>query len=68
MSNLSKEVYNEIPVSYCKRCLSLRVMNLVNSDEFDFCDECGSTDIEQTHIENWRNLYKARYGFEYINK
>lgn len=32
----------------------------------DYCDECGSTDIGQLHIEEWRNLYRDRYGFDYL--
>ena len=51
--------YNDIPVLYCKHCLSL----LVKNDEFvgDYCAECGSTDIEETHIENWEILYQKKY-------
>lgn len=66
MSKSSTEEYNSIPVLYCKKCLSLKVMNLVGMEDFDYCDECGSTDIEQTDIETWRNLYKERYGFDYL--
>ena len=36
--------------------------------DLDFCDECGSTDIGQAHIEEWRKMYKARYGFDYLDK
>lgn len=60
--------YNDEPVFYCKSCLSLRVKTVVANSNLDFCDECGSTDIGQLHIEEWRKLYKERYGFDYINK
>lgn len=40
---------------------------MVGSD-LDFCDECGSTDIVSSHIEEWRKKYKERYGFDYLNK
>lgn len=68
MSKLSKEEYNSIPVLYCKKCLSLKVMNLVGMEDFDYCDECGVADIGETDIETWRKLYKERYGFDYLEK
>lgn len=34
---------------------------------FDYCDECGSSDIVQTDIATWRSLYKERYGFDYLD-
>lgn len=36
-------------------------------EDFDYCDECGSSDIEQTDIETWRDLYRKRYGFDYLD-
>lgn len=68
MNKLSTEEYNSIPVFYCKKCLSLKVMNLVGMEDFDYCDECGSPDIGETDIETWRNLYKERYGFDYLKQ
>ena len=37
--------YNEEPVFYCKRCLSLRIMNIPKVEDSDFCDTCNGTDI-----------------------
>lgn len=68
MDNTCKEQYNDIPVHYCKSCLSLKIKTVVVGSDLDFCDECGSTDIEQAHIDEWRKLYKDRYGFDYLNK
>lgn len=62
-SKTLKEEYNNEPVHYCSRCLSLRVKIL--NEQIDFCDECGCTDIETTDIENWKKLYKDKYGREY---
>lgn len=39
----------------------------VDSD-LDYCDECGSTDIGNLHIEAWQGLYEKRYGFNYLTK
>ena len=62
-----KEDYNKIPVHYCKECLSLAVMRVARMDDACYCDTCGSTDIEQTSIEEWEELYKKRYGFRYLD-
>lgn len=68
MNKLSTEEYNSIPVLYCKKCLSLKVMNLVGMEDFDYCDECGTTDIGETDIETWKKFYKERYGFNYLDR
>lgn len=65
---LSKEQYNDEPVFYCGNCLSLRIKTVLVDSDLDFCDECGSTNIAQAHIEEWRKLYKERYGFDYLDK
>lgn len=72
MSNLSIETkkspdeYNEELVYYCKHCLSLRVMGVTGMEDAEYCDECGSTNIEQTSIEEWEKLYKERHGMRYL--
>lgn len=68
MDSTLKEQYNNIPVHYCKSCLSLKVKTVVVDSDLDFCDECGSTDIGQAHIEEWRKLHKERYGFDFLDK
>ena len=46
MGEVSKiDEYNSIPVLYCKRCLSIKVMNISIIEDLDYCDDCGSTDI-----------------------
>lgn len=67
MSSISKDKYNDIPVLYCKNCLSLNIKNINSESDIDFCDKCGSTDIEQCHIEKWRSLYIKMYGKDYSN-
>lgn len=39
--------YNKEPVHYCAKCLSLRIVGI---DDFEYCDICGSTDIEECSI------------------
>lgn len=60
---LTTEDYNAIPVYYCKNCLSLKIRVLGEYSEY--CDECGSTDIDRTHIDTWREMYKEKYGREF---
>ena len=43
------EEYNNIPVHYCKNCLSLKV--IVFDEAVDYCDDCGSADIGIAQIE-----------------
>lgn len=59
--------YNAEPVYYCKHCLSLNIKNVLYMEDLDYCDKCGSTDIEKTDIDTWRELYKDRYGFEFLD-
>lgn len=59
--------YND-KVFYCKSCLSLRVKTVAVNSGLDYCDECGSTDIGETSIEEWERLYKERYGFYFLDK
>lgn len=56
--------YNEEPVFYCTRCLSLKIRSI---DGEDYCDECGSPDIDNTDIFNWEDLYQKMYGNKFIN-
>lgn len=53
-----KEYYNSIPVCYCKRCLSLRI---IDDDDMSFCDECGSIDIGEESIFTWIKRYELKY-------
>lgn len=64
--NDSNEDYNSIPVAYCKNCLSLKIVIL--EDNIDYCDECGSTNIDSTDIESWKEIYKKKYGKPLIIK
>lgn len=50
--------YNDIPVAYCKHCLSLNII----SDGLDYCKNCGSTDIEEASLDDYDVLHKKRFG------
>lgn len=63
----TKDSFNEVPVHYCRNCLSLKIKTVIVDSDLDFCDDCGSTDIEVAHIDNWEKMYEQRYGFNYLN-
>jgi hypothetical protein len=43
--------YNDIPVYYCKSCLSLSIHVIGQREDNDsLCTHCNRTDIGQTHI------------------
>lgn len=54
------ENYNDEPVYYCAKCLSLRI--LTDETTGDYCPDCGSTDIQQAHITVWEKLYKELHS------
>lgn len=69
MDSLREEVkYNDIPVHYCERCLSLRIRFVQGLDDSEYCDHCGSTVIREAHIEDWRQLFKDRYGYDHLEE
>lgn len=68
MDNLEKlhKGYDEVPVLYCKNCLSLNIRDVAGINDSDYCDKCGSTDIGETFIDDWELMYKERYGHYYL--
>ena len=68
MEENKREAYNNEPVFYCKHCLSLKVKSVPGMEELDYCDDCGATAIAQTDIETWRQLYRQKFGFDYLDK
>lgn len=58
--------YNAEPVKFCKKCLSLRIMAIPNTEDSEYCDECGNAHIGSTHIEIWEQMYRARYKESFV--
>lgn len=63
---MTKEEYNKEPIVFCPHCLSLRIVEIEDTD-YLYCEECGNTDISQTSIEEWEKLYKEKYGKKFLN-
>lgn len=62
MYDILTEEYNKEPVYYCKHCLSLKI---IGDEQFEYCDDCGSTDVESTDIFTWLKMYKEKYNKEF---
>lgn len=60
--------YNLDPVFYCRNCLSLKIRTVPGLKGAEFCDECNSANVGQCSIDEWKVLYKARYGFDFLEK
>lgn len=43
-------------------------MNESRLPDLEYCGDCGSTNIEQTDISTWEEMYKQRYGFKLLDK
>ena len=63
-----KEDYNNEPVYYCRRCLSLKIRDVESIENSEYCDDCGSTDIGRTSIEDWDKMYVEKYGHHLTDK
>lgn len=63
---MSSGDYNDEPVYYCHRCLSLRVMYIAGAVS-EYCDDCGSTDIGKCSIGSWEELYKKANGRRFLD-
>ena len=60
--------YDDEPVYYCRRCLSLCIKPVPFSKEQDYCAECGTTDIGCVGIKEWKKMYRKKYGKEFVEK
>ena len=56
--------YDDDPVYYCPRCLSLEIK--ADIGDYCYCNKCGSTTIETVSIDEWEKKYKERYGINYL--
>lgn len=57
--------YNKEPITYCKKCLSLAIRII---DESDYCDDCGNTETAVMDIKEWEELYEQKNGTKFLNR
>ena len=65
---MDKESYDDEPVYYCKRCLSLNIRQIPMMENQDYCEDCGTVDIGTANIEEWKKMYREKYGRDLIEK
>lgn len=58
--SVNKEEYNEEPVFYCTRCLSLAIKCYGYDDNTCYCDKCGCVEISSTDIEKWVRMNERK--------
>ena len=65
----AQDLYDTVPVYYCSRCLSLKILRFDDSDDPNdcYCEKCGCTNIKEAPIEKWEEMYTNRYKKPYIN-
>lgn len=61
------EDYEDDPVVFCNKCLSLSIKHSDIVDT-DYCSCCGCSDISEAPIAEWENKYKKKYGKPYVVK
>ena len=69
-----KQDFNNVPVTYCKTCLSLHLKTIEfpkgsngENRNLDYCVPCGNTELGKSHIEEWEEIYEERYGEKFLN-
>ena len=64
-----KKEYDDDPVTYCKRCLSLNIQQIPMFPDKYCCCECGTLELKEAkNIEEWKALYKEKYGHDFVQK
>lgn len=63
-----EESYDDEPVYYCKRCLSLNIRQMPCVKDQDYCGECWASEVGTASIEEWKEMYRKKYGHDYVEK
>lgn len=67
-----KDDYNNVPVKYCKKCLDLKILLFSSgkkiSNDIEYCGNCGSTEIDECHIDNFNKKHIELYGEDYLTR
>lgn len=63
----TKEYYDDEPVFYCQKCMSLAIVEENNTLK---CDACGAKaeKIDVTSIDKWSVLYRQKYGCDFVSQ
>jgi len=58
MANKNRINYDEEPVCYCVKCLSLAI---VEEDDIAYCKKCGCSVVGIADINTWKKLKDMKY-------
>lgn len=67
MKMTRRNEYDDEPVLYCKRCLSLKIKSTDGDENNDYCADCGSTIIHKAPLEAWDMLYQRMYHKPFLS-
>lgn len=67
-NRMDREVYEDDPVYYCKRCLSLNIRQVPMATDQSYCEDCGTVDIACSSFEEWDEMYVEKYGHHFVEK
>lgn len=59
IENPNKQEYNNIPLSWCIHCKSLKIINVdtpLNPNLKCYCGDCYNTEMGYGHITEWKKL------------
>lgn len=59
--------YDSEPVRYCAKCYSLKIKG-DDSTDFEYCADCGCSDIREAPFEVWEEKYETKYGHKFAIK
>lgn len=65
---MDKESYDDEPVYYCRRCLSLKICQMPMVEDQSYCEDCGNVSVAMSSFEEWDELYYEKYGHHYLEK
>lgn len=65
---MDTDSYDDEPVYYCKRCLSLKICQVPMMADQSYCEDCGTVDVVCSSFEEWDELYVEKYGRHYLEK
>jgi len=65
---MTKEDYDNEPVYYCKQCLSLNIRQFPNLPDRWYCGDCGTSETAEASFDEWKEMYRKRYGHDFIVK
>lgn len=66
---MNENEYEDDSVYYCKRCLSLGIVEMPFMKSQSYCKHCGAVDVGvAATFEEWETMYKEKYGHAFVVK